>query len=240
LKKPLLILAYLLFFVTALSAQNAVTFNTEKILDTNIRGVMIKINPIATVSWVAGGDIGGTLQKPVSGNLDIFVGLGYNTNTNGWGYTIRAGTCFFFSKTKYFSFQLFYRRWQLTNVDVYIIHNGVGYNGTNNSIIDPVKEFQLSFFNSSSPNSLENAQANILDISAIWGWRFYVSKHFLWEIYTGVGLRVKGFMYEEIGTYDYTYASPIYTPLSEPISSNNTFVYPEIKFGVLFGYMFKK
>jgi hypothetical protein len=180
-------------------------------------------------------------------NIDAFIGGGYNLNSdlsafsnepNGVGYTIRGGF-YFYQRKHYFSFQFFFRRWNINGI------YGIGayYADTwENDIINPYGTIfdytdDLNFY------QVDNAVVNVYAADVLYGFQFPRHRkpgRLFFECFIGAGIRVKNEELEEVETYDHSTPLPhgtpgTYYPVSTPSYSSAEGVYPDVKLGFMVG-----
>lgn len=235
-KNSLISLSLIVLFANSVVSQKDSVF---------LGNIIVKINPALILGGaIAGIEYGGTIQIPLikkktaSGfyyKVDAFIGGGENkyyavASPQGHspsGYTIRGGLYYFLTKErkKYLSLQYFFRQWSFVNSIDYPI-------GTN-AILNPI-----SVINSEGgdPDDIYNATVDINCIDVIYGNQIFPlrSKRFILDWYIGLGMRIKNIQQSITGFYTTPHV-PYPYPASE--YSQQQYYYPDIKLGLMVGYI---
>lgn len=263
-RKHLFILAILLLLAANLVAQNDKSTHRDSAF---IRGITLEVNPtlvLTELTRTGMGEIGAYIHKPLNNNISIYLGGGYSSYENYVtklieggghgtynsseslvpGYTLRAGVCYFLDTKIYISVQLMYRKWgTLDSVNTY---SGALDNGLLSpySYLFPIQTTNGAYGNGPPyPYDVDNVTMTSYGIDVIFGHQtpLFKSKHFIFEYYLGAGVRLHSYSIEKIGRYDdylNTAGQVEYKALPTPSYSNELTIYPDLKFGCMFGYKF--
>jgi hypothetical protein len=215
--------------------------------DSVLKGQLtIKINPIMLFY-----EQGLTLQYNTEEDFGIILGAGYNEDRSGNlnfggvggnGYTIRAGLLRYLDEKKkfYFLYEGFIRYWGSITA---VAEDDQGFTqGIDDEVINPFRN-NLNSVSVGDGNQVDvyNAKVEVICNDVIWGWQVR-KKHFVLDVYGGIGWRSKTIDLTETGYYTNPLDGSIgpFIPLSQPMSKTVYASYLDAQAGFTLGYRFYK
>ncbi|HXP52770.1 MAG TPA: hypothetical protein VN922_22675 [Bacteroidia bacterium] len=206
--------------------------------------LIIKINPGLLFT-----EQGLSLQYNLLNNFGIELGFGYNEDNSGNpgfhtydgnGYTYRAGVIQYLDAPKrwYFQFSGFYRYYHKLSV---VSEDAEGFTqGIDDEVINPLRA-NLANVSAGDGNQVDayTAKVRVFCIDAIMGYQ-YRHKHFVLDVFGGLGERSKYFSLREIGYYPNAIGTTNETmiPINVIESKGLESSYVDVKLGFTIGYRF--
>ncbi len=244
-KKYLLCSVFALSSVIVLAQAKSAKNDSIQKADTNLaKQFTIKVNPGLLFS-----EQGLSIQYNLQNNFGIMLGAGYNEdvsgnqnfhNTGGHGYTIRAGILQYLDNAKkyYFCFEGFYRKY--SKITAVAEHSEGFTQGIDDEVINPLRQ-NLNSVSVGDGNQVDvyTASAHIVCFDAVMGYQ-YRKKHFVLDLFGGLGSREKTIHLHEKGYYvnplDYSIGPFIPYATVQSKTIDNTYV--DVKLGFTLGYRF--
>ncbi|HTA82894.1 MAG TPA: hypothetical protein VK783_08175 [Bacteroidia bacterium] len=215
------------------------------VADTNLAyQFTIKINPGLLFS-----EQGLSFQYNLQNNFGIVLGAGYNEdfsgnqnfpNTGGHGYTIRAGVLQYLDDAKkyYFCFEGFYRNFGKITA---VAEDTEGFTqGIDDLVINPLRQ-NLGSVSVGDGQKVDvyTAEVHMICFDAVMGYQ-YRKKHFVLDMFGGLGSREKTIHLHETGYYANPFDGSIgpFIPYATVQSKTIDNTYLDVKLGFTLGYRF--